>query len=156
MLINRLEVQHKAICMIHYTNHTINTGNMSIDFLVISWNEAWSSDRCALSAEEIAAECMGFKKWEPSCPMAEPFVHNVVSTSKVILLESPIPHTVFDSPVVLNPAMLPQVHSIQMPINLERLSLLLKNSTYDKKRFAAITIRSVLPQPVDAFSHICD
>ena len=33
-----------------------------------------------------------------------------------------------------------------MPINLERLSLLMKNSTYDKKRFAAITIRFVLRQ----------
>jgi TATA-box binding protein (TBP) (component of TFIID and TFIIIB) len=37
--------------------------------------------------------------------------------------------------------LLAQVYSTQMPINLERLSLLLKNSTYDKKKFAAITIR---------------
>lgn len=64
-------------------------------------------------------ECMGLKKWDPPHDMAEPFVHNVVSTSRV--------------------------HCVNMPINLEKMSLLLKNSTYDKKRFAAITIRTCNP-----------
>jgi hypothetical protein len=57
---------------------------MSNAFLAIPWNEAWTNERCGLSKEEIAAECMGLKTWDPPCSMAEPFVHNVVSTSKVL------------------------------------------------------------------------
>jgi transcription initiation factor TFIID TATA-box-binding protein len=88
-------------------------------FLVLPWDQLWTEERRLLTKECIAVEYMGLEKWDPPCDMTEPFIHNVVSTSKV--------------------------HSIQMPINLEKLALLLKNSTYDKKRFAAITIRTCNP-----------
>jgi transcription initiation factor TFIID TATA-box-binding protein len=85
-----------------------------------SWNDLWGeSARAHDTKENIAAECMGIQKWVGTNDMVEPFVHNVVSTSKVC--------------------------SAQLPINLEVLSILLKNSTYDKKRFAAITIRTCNP-----------
>jgi transcription initiation factor TFIID TATA-box-binding protein len=86
---------------------------------ILEWDQVWTNERLVMSKEELAAECMGLEKWDTCSEMIQPFVHNVVSTSKV--------------------------HSVDMPINLERLSLLLKNSTYDKKRFAAITIRTCNP-----------
>jgi transcription initiation factor TFIID TATA-box-binding protein len=89
------------------------------DFLARPWEQMWGDARVMLPLEELAAECMGIEKWDPPCEMVEPFVHNVVSTSRV--------------------------HCSQMPINLEQLSVLLKNSSYDKKRFAAITIRTCNP-----------
>jgi hypothetical protein len=58
---------------------------MSDIFLVIEWSKAWGTERSEKSKEELAAECMGFEKWEPVCAMKEPFIHNVVSTSKVRL-----------------------------------------------------------------------
>lgn len=80
------------------------------------WGEG---SRVNMTREDIASECLCIEKWNPPSPMAEPFVHNVVSTSKV--------------------------YSARMPIDLEVLSLLLKNSTYDKRKFAAITIRTNNP-----------
>jgi TATA-box binding protein (TBP) (component of TFIID and TFIIIB) len=87
--------------------------------LSLPWDRLWSGARNTQSKEELASECMGIEKWNPPCDMVEPFIHNVVSTSKV--------------------------HSLHMPIRLDNLALLLKNSTYDKKRFAAITIRTCNP-----------
>jgi hypothetical protein len=92
---------------------------MNSFFLEMPWQSIWCTERQNSSREELAAQCTGMVKWNPACEMAEPFVHNVVSTSRV--------------------------HSAEMPINLERLSLLMKNSTYDKKKFAAITIRTYNP-----------
>jgi TATA-box binding protein (TBP) (component of TFIID and TFIIIB) len=92
---------------------------MSVNILSLPWDQLWSGERRVQSKEDLAGECLRLEKWDPPCDMAEPFVHNVVSTSKV--------------------------HSLQMPISLDKLSLLLKNSTYDKKRFAAITIRTCNP-----------
>jgi transcription initiation factor TFIID TATA-box-binding protein len=88
-------------------------------FVIRDWNDVWQGARSTLCKEQLSAECMGLQKWDPVHDMVEPFVHNVVSTSRV--------------------------NSVKMPINLEKLSLLLKNSTYDKKRFAAITIRTCNP-----------
>ena len=52
-------------------------------FLATQWNDVWGSERNEVAMEELAAECMGLPKWDPPCPMTEPFIHNVVSTSKV-------------------------------------------------------------------------
>jgi uncharacterized protein YaiE (UPF0345 family) len=92
---------------------------MSGSLLALPWENIWRGHRQTWSKEELAQECMGLEKWDPPFEMTEPFIHNVVSTSRV--------------------------HSSHMPICLDKLALLLKNSTYDKKRFAAITIRTCNP-----------
>lgn len=92
---------------------------MQSAYLETPWDCIWIGGRKDASVEELCAQCMGFEKWDPPFQMDEPFIHNVVSTSKV--------------------------YSRELPINLHRLSVLLKNSTYDKKRFAAITIRTRNP-----------
>lgn len=82
----------------------------------------WGNERNTVAKDDLALEALS--GWEPtrcgagviravSCPVA--VVHNIVSTS--------------------------MVHGFSMPINLQRLAMYLPSSSYNRRRFAAITIR---------------
>lgn len=87
----------------------------------------WGPDRFSSKRDDLALEAL--IGWEPTncqagvikgdtAPMA--IVHNIVSTSLM--------------------------RGLSMPINLQRLAMYLPNSSYNRRRFAAITIRIDNPQ----------
>mmetsp|Transcript_10958 Transcript_10958/g.27145 ORF Transcript_10958/g.27145 Transcript_10958/m.27145 type:complete len:231 (-) Transcript_10958:46-738(-) len=92
-------------------------------FEPLPWDEVWVGERALMHPESLATEALC--EWGEEAPGQQTdtptaTVHNIVSTSLV--------------------------YGHPMPINLQQLSSFLPNSSYNRRRFAAITIRMGSPR----------